>query len=96
MKSSPLFLVDQKHTQFHTILQEKQSKEMATDQYIFTLSEFEADSFDASAFLARYRRVATLDSLRAQVSLLPLPLRMHFPRCVYKALSLRVVFSGVN
>ena len=40
---------------------------MMKDQFIFTLGEFEGTAFDASAFVAKYRRVATLDSLRSQL-----------------------------
>jgi hypothetical protein len=40
---------------------------LVKDQFIFTLGEFEGSSFDASTFVAKYRRVATLDSLRAQL-----------------------------
>ncbi len=37
------------------------------DQFIFTVNDFEIENYDPSAFLARYRRVATLDSLRTQL-----------------------------
>ena len=36
-------------------------------QYIFQEEEFENNDFQAGAFLAKYRRVATLDSLRGQL-----------------------------
>lgn len=45
---------------------------MATDvpddnQYLFREAEFEADVFNAAAFVAKYRRVTSLDSLRDQL-----------------------------
>ena len=36
-------------------------------QFIFRESEFEDDSFHASAFVAKYRRVSSLDSLKSQL-----------------------------
>ncbi len=38
-----------------------------TNQYIFGENEFEGESFHAAAFVAKYRRVTTLESLRDQL-----------------------------
>ena len=36
-------------------------------QYIFNESEFEGDSFYAATFVAKYRRITSLESLRDQL-----------------------------
>jgi hypothetical protein len=40
---------------------------MQQSQFIFTEDEFEADDFNASTFVTKYRRVATLESLKEQL-----------------------------
>jgi inorganic pyrophosphatase/exopolyphosphatase len=36
-------------------------------QFIFKENDFEADSFQAAAFVAKYRRVSSLESLKEQL-----------------------------
>ena len=43
--------------------------EISENQFIFKESEFEADDFRSAAFVAKYRRVTSLDFLRDQLRL---------------------------
>lgn len=47
------------------------------NQYIFRETDFEDDSFHAAAFVAKYRRVISLESVKAQLRQYSEALKLH-------------------